>query len=99
MFRQLLLVVLAVTLVTGRPDKLDAELKAAMEAKAFMEAKAAMEAIARSTVLIDAQMLPIGLKQNAAKAEHVATFLGPGQTKETHLLKDLFDGAAMGDLR
>ena len=62
-------------------------------------AREATEAIARSTVLVDEQMAPMGLRQNKGKAEHVATFLGPGQTKETHGLREALGEAEMGDLR
>ena len=50
--------------------------------------KDALENIATSTVLLDKEIQPAGLSQNAGKAEHIATFLGPGQDSFTKDFKN-----------
>ena len=62
-------------------------------------AQDALEKIARSTVLLDAEITEAGLKQNAGKAEHVAAFLGHGQDSFTKKLRQDLDIEGMGGAR
>ena len=59
----------------------------------------ALETIARSGVLLDQVITKGKLKQNIGKAEHVATFIGPGQDTYTKGLKNKFEDNQLGDLK
>ena len=62
-------------------------------------AEDALRSIARSTVLLDQGINPCGLAHNLLKAEHVATFLGPGQDTYTKTLQQALKTNNMGKVK
>ena len=64
-----------------------------------VDAQEAVENVCRSTVLLDEDSSAASMGQNAGKAEHVATFLGPGQDSFTRKFKEEVDRYEVGALR